>query len=180
MFAAKQKRKENIAEYILYLFQVEDLIRACDLDMEIIDKQLVPQYKTDTNTSTEISAWYKNLVLMMKKEGIQQKGHLQFLVNLVNDLNEFHLKLMETRKVPEDVQTYVSVAGLITEVKIKSNVLSNNIFTSVEAVYGYLLLKIQKKEITAETQEAMESIVKWLNQLAALYKNHEEEKLELE
>ena len=77
MFTAKQKRKENIAEYILYLFQVEDLIRACDLDMEIIDKQLVPQYKTDTNTSTEISAWYKNLVLMMKKEGIQQKGHLQ-------------------------------------------------------------------------------------------------------
>lgn len=117
---------------------------------------------------------------MMKKEGIQQKGHLQFLVNLVNDLNEFHLKLMETRKVPEYVQTYVSVAGLITELKIKSNVLSNNIFTSVEAVYGYLLLKIQKKEITAETQEAMESIVKWLNQLAALYKNYEEEKLELE
>ena len=68
MFTAKQKRKENIAEYILYLFQVEDLIRACDLDMEIIDKQLIPQYKTDTNTSTEISAWYKNLVLMMKKE----------------------------------------------------------------------------------------------------------------
>lgn len=180
MFTAKQKRKENIAEYILYLFQVEDLIRACGLDMDIIDKQLVPQYKTDTNTSTEISAWYKNLVLMMKKEGIQQKGHLQFLVNLVNDVNEFHLKLIETRKVPEYVQTYVSVAGLITELKIKSNVLSNNIFISLEAVYGYLLLKIQKKEITSETQEAMERIVGWLNQLSALYKDYEEEKLDLE
>ncbi len=180
MFTAKQKRKENIAEYILYLFQVEDLIRACSLDMEIIDKQLVPQYKTDTKTSTEISAWYKNLVLMMKREGIQQKGHLQFLVNLVNDVNEFHLKLMETRKVPEYVQTYVSVAGLITELKIKSNTLNNNILTSLEAVYGYLLLKIQKKEITAETQEAMERIVGWLNQLSALYKDYEEEKLELE
>jgi len=180
MFTAKQKRKENIAEYILYLFQVEDLIRACGLDMDIIDKQLVPQYKTDTNTSTEISAWYKNLVLMMKKEGIQQKGHLQFLVNLVNDVNEFHLKLIETRKVPEYVQTYVSVAGLITELKIKSNVLSNNIFISFEAVYGYLLLKIQKKEITSETQEAMERIVGWLNQLSALYKDYEEEKLDLE
>ena len=180
MFTAKQKRKKNIAEYILYLFQVEDLIRACGLDMEIINKQLVSQYKTDTNTITEISAWYKNLVLMMKKEGIQQKGHLQFLVNLVNDVNEFHMKLMETRKVPEYVQTYVSVAGLITELKIKSNVLSNNIFISLEAVYGYLLLKIQKKEITPETQEAMEFIVGWLNQLSALYKDYEEEKLELE
>ena len=117
---------------------------------------------------------------MMKKEGIQQKGHLQFLVNLVNDINEFHLKLMETRKVPEYVQTYVSVAGLITELKIKSNVLSNNIFISLEAVYGYLLLKIQKKEITSETQEAMERIVGWLNQLSVLYKDYEEEKLDLE
>jgi L-rhamnose mutarotase len=116
----------------------------------------------------------------MKIEGIQQKGHLQFLVNLVNDVNEFHLKLMETRKVQEYVQNYVSVAGLITELKIKSNVLNNNIFISLEAVYGYLLLKIQKKEITAETQEAMESIVGWLNHLSALYKDYEEEKLELE
>ena len=148
MFTAKQKRKENIAEYILYLFQVEDLIRACGLDMEIIDKQLVPQYKTDTNTSTEISAWYKNLVLMMKKEGIQQKGHLQFLVNLVNDVNEFHLKLMETRKVPEYVQTYVSVAGLITELKIKSNVLSNNIFLSVLRQFmDTCCLKFRKRKL---------------------------------
>lgn len=180
MFTAKQKRKENIAEYILYLFQVEDLIRACNLNMEIIEKQLIPHYHAGSVTSSEISDWYKNLVMMMEKEGIREKGHLQFLVNLMNELNEFHLKLMETRKVPEYVQTYVSVAGLITELKIKSNVLSNNIFISLEAVYGYLLLKIQKKEITPETQEAMVVIVGWLNQLSALYKDYEEEKLELE
>jgi hypothetical protein len=87
---------------------------------------------------------------------------------------------METRKVPEYIQTYITVAGLVTELKIKSNVLNNNVFICLEAVYGYLLLKIQKKEITTETQEAMERIVAWLNHLSTLYKNYEEEKLEME
>ena len=34
MIIAKQKRKENISEYLLYMWQVEDLIRANHLDME--------------------------------------------------------------------------------------------------------------------------------------------------
>lgn len=29
MITASQKRKENIAEYLLYMWQIEDLIRAC-------------------------------------------------------------------------------------------------------------------------------------------------------
>ena len=43
MYIASKKRKENIAEYILYMWQVEDMIRAngCDIDRikaNIIDR----------------------------------------------------------------------------------------------------------------------------------------------
>ena len=34
MIIARQKRKENIAEYLLYMWQVEDLIRANKFDMD--------------------------------------------------------------------------------------------------------------------------------------------------
>ena len=34
MFVASQKRKENIAEYLLYMWQIEDLIRANNLDID--------------------------------------------------------------------------------------------------------------------------------------------------
>ena len=95
MLEAKQKRKENIAGYILYLFQIEDLIRAFKFNMEIIQKQLVSRYNADEKTSGEILEWYKNLALMMEKEGVREKGHLQFLTNHIGDLNEFHLKLLE-------------------------------------------------------------------------------------
>ena len=37
MIIAQQKRKENIAEYLLYLWQVEDLLRACHLDIDTVD-----------------------------------------------------------------------------------------------------------------------------------------------
>ncbi len=35
MITASQKRKENIAEYLLYMWQIEDIIRANGLDIEI-------------------------------------------------------------------------------------------------------------------------------------------------
>lgn len=38
MFTATQRKKENIAEYLLYMWQIEDLIRANDLDMDKIEK----------------------------------------------------------------------------------------------------------------------------------------------
>lgn len=47
MLIAQQKRKENLAEYILYLYQVEDLIRAFHLDMNLIDKNLVSRYQVN-------------------------------------------------------------------------------------------------------------------------------------
>ncbi|MGC9355629.1 MAG: DUF4924 family protein, partial [Mariniphaga sp.] len=105
MLIAQQKRKENLAEYILYLYQVEDLIRAYKLDMQLINENLVERYRADEAVKPEISAWYENLAGMMEKEGKQEKGHLQFLSNLVNDLYEFHLRLMHTEADP----MYVSV-----------------------------------------------------------------------
>ena len=32
MYIAKKLRKENITAYIIYMFQVEDMLRACQLD----------------------------------------------------------------------------------------------------------------------------------------------------
>ena len=54
MFVAQQKRKENIAEYILYMYQIEDLIRAFKLDMDLIQHNLISKYKVDEKGTNEI------------------------------------------------------------------------------------------------------------------------------
>lgn len=147
MLTAKQKRKENIAEYILYLYQIEDLIRAFQFNISKIETDLVTQYQVDEKTKQEISEWYKNLVVMMENERVQEKGHLQFLTNLINDVNELHLKLMETGINKAYVGEFQSISGLINELNMKGTTVKNDVQTSLDAIYGFLLLKMQKRKL---------------------------------
>ena len=44
MIIASQKKKENIAEYLLYMWQIEDIIRAYGLDIDQIQKHIINSY----------------------------------------------------------------------------------------------------------------------------------------
>jgi hypothetical protein len=178
MLQALKKRKENIAEYILYLYQVEDLIRAFDLDIELINEKLIPVYRTDKVTSDKISDWYKNLILMMEKEGKNEKGHLQFLSNLIADLNEFHIKLMETEVVKNYNSVFNEVSGLLAELHQKNQNAESVVQVGLDGVYGYLILKIHKRKISSATEDAIKRMSYWLGFLSNLYKDFENGKLE--
>ena len=179
MLVANKKRKENIAEYILYLYQVENLIRAFKVDIDLIESRLISEYRVDERTKGEIKAWYKNLVTIMEKEGIQKSGHFQFLLNLIVDVNELHIKLMETETDQVYLQIFRSVSGLINELKQKNNTARNDTQIGLDAIYGYLLLKMQNKEITAETEDAVKRLSNWMSALSKLYKDYESGDLEL-
>ena len=70
MFIAKQKRKENIAEYILYLWQLEDLLRALDLNADRIYRQLIePQTQLNEEQKQALLFWYIDMVNLLKSEG---------------------------------------------------------------------------------------------------------------
>ncbi|MEN8117151.1 MAG: DUF4924 family protein, partial [Bacteroidota bacterium] len=162
MLIAKQKRKENIAEYILYLYQVEDLIRAFKFDMELIREKLVVTYQADEETSEQIADWYENLVLMMEKERIQNKGHLQFITNLIGDVNDLHQKLMETSVDKMYTGVFQAVSGLLSELKQKNSSAQNDIQLALDTVYGYLLLKMKKTDVSEGTSEAVKRLSQWL------------------
>ena len=179
MLIAREKRKENIAEYILYLYQVEDLIRAFQLDIDLINEKLVSSYRADEKTSREISAWYENLVVMMEKEGRRKSGHLQFLDNLVKDLHEFHLRLLSENVVPEYTAAYKSVAGVVNELGQKNTHAENEVQVALDGIYGYLLLKIQQKNISVQTAEAVKQLSQWLSLLSKSYHEYEKGDLQL-
>ena len=54
MFTAQKLRKENIAEYLLYMWQIEDLIRANGLEIENIKKNIVDRYPLDEASRLKI------------------------------------------------------------------------------------------------------------------------------
>ncbi len=95
MLIAQQKRKENIVEYILYMWNVEDLIRANGLDMKKIDNAVISKYNiTDPAQRQQVYDWWDNLCEMMRREGKESSGHLQILSMLANDIYNFHLYLL--------------------------------------------------------------------------------------
>ena len=49
MFIASQKKKENIAEYVLYMWQIEDIIRANNLNIESITANIIDKFTSLTD-----------------------------------------------------------------------------------------------------------------------------------
>ena len=65
MLIAREKKKTNIAEYILYMWQVEDMLRALGLDMQRVNEHVVARFRADDALRKEIYDWYDYLVAMM-------------------------------------------------------------------------------------------------------------------
>ena len=45
MIVAQKLRKQNISAYIIYMFQVEDIIRAYGLDVDRICDEYLPRFQ---------------------------------------------------------------------------------------------------------------------------------------
>ena len=80
MYIAQSKRKENIAEYILYLWQLEDLLRALQFSPEAVYSQLVQkQERLSEQQKQQALVWYMELAGLLREEGKEQSGHLDNL-----------------------------------------------------------------------------------------------------
>lgn len=177
MIIAKEKRQTNLVEYILYMWQVEDLIRAYQFDIEAIKKSVIPQYNMSGDILHETISWYDNLIEMMTLEQIKEKGHLQVITNLVNDLHRLHGQLITTSKEIAYQHIYSATLPFINEFDQKTGKkLSNEIELCLTGIYSKFLLKLQQKEISKGTEEAIKAFSTYLAFLSAKY--HEEQEAE--
>lgn len=176
MIIAKQKRNDNIVEYLLYMWQVEDLIRACQFNMDEIEARVILQYDQPEEIKQEIRQWYQELMDMMRSEGVTEKGHIQINKNVIIQLTDLHLLLLKSPQETLYGSLYYKTLPAIVQLRSKSggNELPE-IETCLTAVYGYLLLKMQGKEISPETTESVRLISNLLAFLAAKF--HEEHEI---
>lgn len=180
MLIARQKKNENIAEYLLYMWQVEDIIRANKLDIEQIEANIINQFDQPDEVKKEMIEWYNGLIEMMKIEGVTENGHLQINKNIIIDLTDLHLRLLKSPKESEYIGTYYNTLPFIVELRAKSEDKSTpEIETCFSALYGFLLLRLQQKNISGETQSALSQISSFLRQLALKYQQEKNGKLEL-
>ncbi len=183
MLIASAKRKENIAEYILYLWQVEDMIRANGLDIDRIKTNIIDRFPDlSPEQRREMTEWYESLIDMMRREDVTEKGHLQINRNILGELTELHKQLLGDARFNQYQSLYYKVLPYIVELRAKAGeAAEDEIATCFTALYGMLMLRLSGKEVSEDTLKAMKQISKFLATLAHYYKkdyNNELEKTE--
>lgn len=181
MKIAQQLKEKNIAEYLIYMWQIEDLIRANDCDMDKIQKNILSGYQLGEEDMKELTEWYVNLSNMMREEGVREKGHLQINRNVIINLTDLHNALLSSTKFPFYNSAYFKALPFIVELRQKNGQKEEpELETCFEALYGIMLLRLQKKAITSETTKAIEAISSLLSMLANYYDKNRKGELELE
>lgn len=180
MYTASEKKRENIAEYLLYMWQIEDLIRAYELDMERIDREIVEKYSgLDADKKKELHDWYESLVDMMHREGVEKKGHLQINKNVIIALDDLHRRLLADEKFAAYNAEFYKALPYIVELRAKAGEeKAGEIETAFNALYGILMLRLKGQEISKETQDAVKQLSTFLAHLSHYYKKDFNNELE--
>lgn len=144
-----KNKKDNIAEYILYLWQMEDYLRA------------FPQNAEATQELHELNE-------MMHREGIMSAGHLQLASNALGELEELHAQLLN-----EDAFYRAAIIRLQPSLNLLKAKTDRPTMSDLEAcfllLYQIMLLRLQNREISTETASVQAQVTQLLQFLSKTY-----------
>lgn len=191
MFISNELRKTNIAEYLLYMWQVEDMLRACDCSLARVRREIVERYDCSDEQKEELSDWYGSLIRMMNDEGCRVSGHLQMNESTMAELERLNAQLLDCSSRPLYRAQYYRALPYIVELRRKTKTAhatlpagkkekseEKEIETCLNALYGTMLLRLQHKEISPETQHAIDEITMLVGMLSDEYNGKREERNE--
>ena len=189
MFVAKELRKKSVAEYLLYMWQIEDIIRAYGCSLTRIRTEYIDRFQYTDEQKEEEEDWFGDLVRMMNQEGCCEGGHLQINKVLMQGLTELHKELLQSSKFPFYSAEYYRVLPFIVELRgktkrtadkmaktndnrlkdVASQLSKSEIETCFDLLYGVMMLRLQKKEITPETERALKEVTTFIGMLSDYY-----------
>lgn len=171
MLIAEQKKQENIAEYILLMYQIEDLVRSADFDLDRIVETFVKPQLPDDSFLEANRKWYADLIEQMKAQRLQKAGHILEIKEILVELSYLHNTMLNASADGKYKGIVDRAIPFIDEFKERSNLKEmNHIEIALHAMYMKLLLRLQKKEITSETEEAFDAMRMMLAFLSRAYK----------
>ncbi|MBP5772235.1 MAG: DUF4924 family protein [Bacteroidaceae bacterium] len=180
MKIAKELKDSNIAEYLLYMWQLEDTLRVYGCDPDRLREEYVTRFDYSEEEKSQEAQWLADLCQMMREEGKTQQGHLQINQGTLSLLTDLHLQLLQSTKHPFYSAAYYKALPYIVELRARSgHTESPELENCLEALYGVLLLRLQHKPVSKETQEAVAHISHLLALLSEAWKKEKAGELEL-
>lgn len=178
MDIAQSRRKENIAEYILYLWQIEDLLRALQFSPEAIYSQFVAPRNLPEEQQNIMLLWYMDIANLLREEEKESGGHINHTLHLIADMHNLHLQLMQ---LPAGAHYRTTVARLEPYLPTLRTVIGKNISDTelcFRALYAAMLYRIKGGENSA-IADTIEYISPVIGELTAMYHKVERGEIDL-
>ncbi len=170
MFLAHQLKHSNMAEYLLYMWQVEDIIRAFQFDIEKIDEQFISPMNLSEEQHKQERTWYQDLINMMQQEQVMEKGHVQIVKNALIDLTETHLALLNS---PDGATYRAKLLQLTPSLMLLKGKSEDPTMSDLEMCFVFLYcimnLRRKKKELSPDTAAIAQQVGQLLAMLANAY-----------
>ena len=152
-----KSKKDNIAEYILYLWQMEDVVRAFG-----------------TDEAMQQNKFLQDLQQMMREEGVMETGHVQLAKNALSELEELHVEMLDTEATYR--AAYMQLMPQLNILKSKSdNPLQSDLSMMFVFLYNIMLLRMQKKEISPATTVIQQQVSRLLAYLSKTYRDNQDD-----
>ena len=139
---ADRKKSQNIGEYLIYMYQMEDLIRSYQGNIDELRQYVVSHYPVSEEEKTEIIVWFESILEKMKSQETLEKGHLKELKDLVDNLANLHWKLLKEDKTYFDTYTKAKPYILKAIVEANGENPGNEIQICLNGIYGLLLSRL--------------------------------------
>lgn len=166
----EELRKKNVIEYVLYMWQMEDLVRAFKGNYESLNKNVILPQNLAPETIAEMQLFYRSLCEQLTSQNKLEQGHLNILAELMAELNLLHQSLLTVIKDAKYIKALEENKSHIETYKDKSLAKDKgDVNILLEALYGKLVLKLKGEKISAETEMVMTEFSKILGHLNKRY-----------
>ena len=173
MIIASRKHKENIAEYLLYMWQIEDIIRANGLDLGKIRANVIDRFSSLTQQQRdEMAGWYESLVDMMRREGVERSGHLQINRNVMSSVSELHRALLADPRFAGYAALFYKTLPYIVELRSRAGDTGaqGEIETCFTALYGMMMMRLPAKRSRPTLLRPFHAYLNWWQLLPPITK----------
>lgn len=155
------KKSDNIAEYVLQMWQMEDLIRAFKDDEALLQNPFLQELRT-----------------MMEREGKMEKGHVQLTDVAISEMQDLHAELYQEDASYRGAWMQLMPAMTILKAKTDRPTMSD-MEICLTFLYDIMLLRLKKTEISAETEATQKQVSGIIRHVAmAYYADHNPEENE--
>ena len=144
-----KNKKDNIAEYILYLWQLEDYLRA---------------FPEAAENNDELA----DILRMMHSDDVMDGGHIQLAQIALKELEMLSDDILTQEATYRAAMIRITPALNMLKARTDRPTMSN-IEACLVLLYQIMMLRLQKREISAETQEVQQQATSILQYLSKTY-----------